>query len=247
MKRLRKWDRRFKVKNTKERNLRQAFGEIQRISSEMDLPDYVEETACTVYRRALDEELLPGRSIEAMASASVYIAMRQASIPKTLDHLIEYCRVEESHVTGAYSYLGRELGIEIQPPEVLEYIGRVCSELDVSKRTERKAEDILQASIEKKLHSGKAPAGMAAASVYAATMVTRCDRVTQEEASEAGDVCPLTIRNRQRELLDAYGIDYEDVSPPSDEEIEQANLEVNDSTGYSTGEEPRSETTVTAD
>lgn len=221
MSRLRKWDSRFKVKNTKERNLRQAFGEIQRISSEMDIPEYVEETACTVYRRALDEELLPGRSIEAMASASVYIAMRQASIPKTLDHLMDYCRVKEARVTGAYSYLGRELGIEIKPPEVLEYLNRVASELDVTKETERTAEDLLQTSVEQNLHSGKAPSGMAAAAIYAATMITRCDRVTQKNASDAGDVCELTIRTRHRELLDAYDVDHTDISPPSQSEIEQ--------------------------
>jgi len=230
MARLRKWDSRFKVKNTKERNLRQAFGEIQRIASEMDLPEYVEETACTVYRRALDEELLPGRSIEAMASASVYIAIRQASIPKTLAHLAEYCRVDESRVTGAYSYLGRELGIEIEPPDVLEYLGRISSELEVKKQTERMAETLLQASVDKKLHSGKAPSGMAAAAVYAATMITRCDRVTQEETCEAGDVCELTIRTRLRELLDAYGVDHEDVSPPSQSEVAETREEMDDET-----------------
>lgn len=246
MARLRKWDSRFKVKNTKERNLRQAFGEIQRISSEMDLPEYVEETACTVYRRALDEELLPGRSIEAMASASVYIAVRQASIPKTLDHLVSYCRVDESRITGAYSYLGRELGIEIQPPEVLEYLSRVASELDVSKCTEHKAEDLLQTSVEKKLHSGKAPSGMAAAAVYAATMITRCDRVTQEDACEAGDVCELTIRTRHRELLDAYGIDHEEVSPPSQSEVEEAREEL-DVDNYESVSAEGSPTEVTAD
>ncbi len=229
MGRLRKWDSRFKVKNTKERNLRQAFGEIQRIASEMDLPEFVEETACTIYRRALDEELLPGRSIEAMASASVYIAVRQAGIPKTLDTLVTYCRVDESRVTGAYSYVGRELGIEIEPPEVLEYLSRIASDLEVSTQTERKAEELLENSVNKKLHSGKDPSGMAAAAVYAATMITRCDRVTQESACEAGDVCELTIRTRHRELLDAYGIAHEDVSPPSKTEVNESKTETESS------------------
>ncbi len=246
MARLRKWDSRFKVKNTKERNLRQAFGEIQRISSEMDLPDYVEETACTVYRRALDEELLPGRSIEAMSSASVYIAVRQAGIPKTLDTLIDYCRVSEARVTGAYSYLGRELGIEIEPPKVLEYLNRVSSELEVSKQTERKAEELLQNSVDKKLHSGKAPSGMAAAAVYAATMITRCDRVTQEEACKAGDVCELTIRTRHRELLDAYGLNHENVSPPSQAEVADAR-EALQNGDYDAGDMTSGSPSVTAD
>jgi transcription initiation factor TFIIB len=220
MSRLRKWDSRFKAKDPKDRNLRQAFGEIQRISSEMDLPEYVEETACTVYRRALDKGLLPGRAIEAIATASVYVAMRQAGIPKTADHLMQYSRVEAARVTGAYSYLGKELGIKISPPQVTEYLSRVASDLDVSKETEREAKSILQDSVDQNLHSGKDPSGMAAAAVYAATILTRCDRVTQEEASNAGDVCALTIRTRYRELLDAVGVDYEAITPPSQAEAE---------------------------
>jgi transcription initiation factor TFIIB len=220
MSRLRKWNSRFMAKNPKERNLRQAFGEIQRISSEMDLPEYVEETACTVYRRAVNEGLLPGRAIEAVATASVYLAMRQAGIPKTADHLMKYSRVEAARVTSAYSYVGKELGIEIAPPDVTEYLSRVASELDVSKETERKAKSILQDSVDQNLHSGKDPSGMAAAAVYAATILTRCDRVTQEEASNAGDVCALTIRTRYRELLDAVGVDYEAITPPSPAEAE---------------------------
>lgn len=217
--RLRKWDNRFKVKNTQERNLRQAFGEIDRLSSELNLPDYVEETACTIYRRAHEEDLLPGRSIESMASATVYISMRKVGIPKTLDTLITYCQVSQPEVTGAYRYICRELNIEVKPPKVLEYVTRICSNLNVSSRTQQKAEDILQEGVESNVHSGKDPSGLAASAVYAATLLTRCDRVTQKEASEVADVCELTIRERERELLDEYGVDHEELDPPSDEEI----------------------------
>lgn len=226
MSRLRKWDNRFKVKSTKERNLRQAFGEIQRVSSEMDLPDFVEETACTVYRKALDKGLLPGRSIEAMSTASVYIAVRQAQIPKTLDELLDYSRVSEERVTGAYSYLGKELGLEIEPPKVSSYLSGIASELGVSNETEQQARELLDMSVSMNLHSGKSPAGLAAAAIYASTMITRCDRVTQEAASTAGDVCELTIRTRNRELLEAHGLDHDEVSPPSKSEVEEKRAEL---------------------
>jgi len=61
-------------------------------------------------------------------------------------------------------------------------------------------------------------------------MITRCDRVTQEETCEAGDVCELTIRTRHRELLDAYGVDHEDVSPPSQSEVAETREEMDDET-----------------
>lgn len=230
MGRLRKWDKRFKVKDTQERNLKQAFGEINRLCSEMELADYIKETACTIYRRAHEEELLPGRSIEAVSSASVHAAMRQAGIPKTLASLVSYCRVERSRITAAYTYISRELGMKIEPPDVTEHLSRVSSQLDVTKATERKAKEMIERSVEEKIHSGKMPSGMAASAVYAATLITRCDRITQQEASDAGDVCELTIRTRHRELLDLCGFSAEDLTPPAESKAEQRTEPVDPST-----------------
>ncbi|MES3162483.1 MAG: TFIIB-type zinc ribbon-containing protein, partial [Halorubrum sp.] len=63
MQRLRTWNERFRTRDSKERNLKQALGEIDRMASALGLPDNVRETASVIYRRALDEDLLPGRSI----------------------------------------------------------------------------------------------------------------------------------------------------------------------------------------
>jgi transcription initiation factor TFIIB len=71
MQRLRKWNERFRTRDSRERNLKQALGEIDRMASALGLPDNVRETASVVYRRALQENLLPGRSIEGVATAAV--------------------------------------------------------------------------------------------------------------------------------------------------------------------------------
>jgi len=64
MQRLRTWNERFRTRDSKERNLKQALGEIDRMASALGLPENVRETASVIYRRALDDDLLPGRSIE---------------------------------------------------------------------------------------------------------------------------------------------------------------------------------------
>ncbi|WP_275264639.1 transcription initiation factor IIB, partial [Halobellus captivus] len=61
MQRLRTWNERFRTRDSKERNLKQALGEIDRMASALGLPENVRETASVIYRRALDEDLLPGR------------------------------------------------------------------------------------------------------------------------------------------------------------------------------------------
>lgn len=215
MQRLRKWDQRYKVQDSQERNLKQALGEIQRICSEVNAPDYISEMASTIYRRALEDDLLPGRSIESVATASVFIAFRQADVPKTLNEVMEYSRVSRNRVTGAYSYIGRELGLEIEPPKVTQHIAPVTSELNLSDETAEQTREIIEEAMDKNLHSGKAPSGFVAAAAYAAAMITQKDPITQNDAADAGDVCELTIRSRHRELLDAVGYDRENLSPPT--------------------------------
>ncbi|MFB6196956.1 MAG: transcription initiation factor IIB family protein, partial [Halobacteriaceae archaeon] len=57
MQRLRKWNERFRTRDAKERNLKQALGEVDRMASALGLPDNVREMASVIYRRALDEDL----------------------------------------------------------------------------------------------------------------------------------------------------------------------------------------------
>jgi transcription initiation factor TFIIB len=87
MKRLRTWDERFRTKSNQERNLKHALGEIDQMASTLGLPEHVRETAGVIYRRVLEEELLPGRSIEGMATAYLYGAARQAGVPRSLSEV----------------------------------------------------------------------------------------------------------------------------------------------------------------
>src|SRR6056297_1842747 len=61
MHRLRKWQERIRTQDASERNLKHALGEIDRMASALDVPDATREMASVMYRRALNEKLLPGR------------------------------------------------------------------------------------------------------------------------------------------------------------------------------------------
>ncbi|MEF8830736.1 MAG: transcription initiation factor IIB [Halobacteriales archaeon] len=204
MQRLRTWDERFRTRDSRERNLKQALGEIDRMASALGLPDDVRETASVIYRRALDEDLLPGRSIEGIATASLYAAARQAGNPRTIDEFAEVSRVEEMEFKRAYRYIVRELGLEVQPADPESYVGRFASDLAVSDEAERRARELLRTAKSRALHSGKNPVGMAAAAVYAAALLTN-EQLTQAEVGDVADVSEVTIRNRYQELLEAHG------------------------------------------
>ncbi|MEF8785011.1 MAG: transcription initiation factor IIB [Haloarculaceae archaeon] len=202
MQRLRTWNERFRTRDSKERNLKQALGEIDRMASALGLPENVRETASVIYRRALDEDLLPGRSIEGVATSSLYAAARQAGTPRSLDEIATVSRVEKDEIARTYRYVVRELNLEIQPADPESYVPRFASDLDLTEEVERRARQLLQNAKEKGVHSGKSPVGLAAAAVYAASLLTN-DKVTQSEVSEVANISEVTIRNRYHELLEA--------------------------------------------
>jgi len=204
MERLRTWNERFRARNSKERNLKQALGEIERMGSALGLPESVRETASVVYRRALDEDLLPGRSIEGVATAAVYAAARQASVPRSIDEVVTVSRIDDMEFKRTYRYLVRELGLQIEPADPGSYVPRYTSDLDLPKEVERRAHELLETAKDHNIHVGKSPVGLAAAAVYAASRLT--DRaVTQSEVSDVTEISEVTIRNRYQELLEAAG------------------------------------------
>ena len=202
MQRLRTWNERFRTRDSKERNLKQALGEIDRMASALGLPENVRETASVIYRRALEEDLLPGRSIEGVATASLYAAARQAGTPRSLDEIAAVSRVERMELTRTYRYIVRELSLEVQPADPKSYIPRFVSELGLSDEAERGARDLIDSAEGEGVISGKSPVGLAAAAVYAASLLTN-EKVTQSEVSEVASISEVTIRNRYHELLDA--------------------------------------------
>ncbi|PSP68112.1 transcription initiation factor IIB 2, partial [Halobacteriales archaeon QH_8_67_27] len=159
------------------------------------------ETASVIYRRALDEDLLPGRSIEGVATSALYAAARQANTPRSLDEMTAVSRVEKMELTRTYRYIVRELNLEIKPADPESYLPRFVSDLGLSDDTERRARELVESARDDGILSGKSPVGLAAAAVYAAALLTN-EKVTQSEVSGVANISEVTIRNRYKELLE---------------------------------------------
>ena len=206
MHRLRKWQERIRVQDSAERNLQQALGEIDRMASALGVPEATREMASVIYRRALDEGLLIGRSIEAVATAALYAACRQENIPRSLSEVTPVSRVGRKEIGRTYRYVSNELGLEIEPADPKQYVPRFASELDVSPEVQQKTKEVIDVSTEAGLLSGKSPTGFAAAAIYAASLLCN-EKVTQRRVAEAANVTEVTIRSRYQEQLEAMGLE----------------------------------------
>jgi len=205
MHRLRKWQERIRTKDAGERNLQFALSEIDRMSSALGVPRSVREVASVIYRRALDDDLIRGRSIEGVATAALYAACRQEGIPRSLDEVAEVARVEQKEIGRTYRYIAQELSLGLEPVDPVQYVPRFCSELGLSEEVEQKTREIIEVTAEKGMLSGKSPTGYAAAAIYAASLLWN-EKKTQREVAEVAQVTEVTIRNRYQEQIEALGI-----------------------------------------
>jgi transcription initiation factor TFIIB len=205
MQRLRKWQERIRTKDAGERNLQFALSETDRMASALGVPRSVREVASVIYRRALSEDLIRGRSIEGVATACLYAACRQEGIPRSLEEVTAVSRVEQKEIGRTYRYISKELGLKMEPVDPKEYVPRFCSELEVSEEVKMKANEIIDVTAEKGLLSGKSPTGFAAAAIYAASLLCN-EKQTQRAVAEVAQVTEVTIRNRYQEQIEAMGI-----------------------------------------
>jgi transcription initiation factor TFIIB len=197
--RLRKWQRRIRISDATERSIASALSELDRMASGMGLPRTIRETAAMVYRKAAKRNLVRGRSIEGVASASLYAACRQCHVPRTLDEITSVAHMSRKEIGRTYRYIARELELKLLPTIPRDYISRFCSELKLSADVQAKTLEILVEATKKELTSGRGPTGIAAASLYIASVLCG-ERRTQREVADVAGVTEVTIRNRYKEI-----------------------------------------------
>jgi transcription initiation factor TFIIB len=206
--RLRKWQRRIRVSDATERNLAFALSEIDRMASHLSLPRNVRETASLIYRKAVEERLIRGRSIEGVAAAALYASCRECKVPRTLDEIADVSRVSKKEIGRSYRFIARELLIHLRPTSPIDYIPRFASELELSGEVQSKAIELLKEAQGKGLTSGRGPTGVAAAAIYIASVLCG-ERRTQRDVADVARVTEVTVRNRYKELCDKLGLDVE--------------------------------------
>lgn len=196
--RLNKYNNRLEYRT---RALKEGLGEVRSLCAALELPETTESYAAYLYRQALEDSLLQGRSQEGVAGACVYAASRRYHQPVTMSDVADVSPVEQSTVSGAYRTVLKELGLGIRPPEPGDFLPRVAATAGVPYRVERRAGELLERAISDQRHVGQSPAGVAAAALYAACRELGED-VTQAALAEAAGVSNVTLSRQWQSFAD---------------------------------------------
>jgi transcription initiation factor TFIIB len=197
--RMRREQTRGRWRSKAERNLAHGLGEVRRLASALELSNSVRDQACQLFRSAQNEDLLRGRSIEAIAAASVYGTCRCNGLSRLVDDVSEVARVAESRVTNAYKTLNEDLGLPAEPVSPSMFVPRLASDLACPDEIRQRARMLAEQAEERGVTTGVHPAGFAAACLYKAGR-EEGRWLTQSDVAESGDVTPTTVRTHHETL-----------------------------------------------
>jgi transcription initiation factor TFIIB len=200
MNRLRTWDRRSQTDTSTDRNLRQAFSELDRLKDKLGLSGAVIEKTAYIYRKVQEKGLIRGRSISAILAAAAYIACREIGYPRTLKDITALSNIKRRYIAKAYRLLIIELDLKIPLLDPIKCIIRIANNAKISEKTKRLAIDIMHDIIKSGISAGKDPMALAAAVLYLSCLKTDENKIQRYIADAAG-VTEVTIRNRYKNII----------------------------------------------
>ena len=175
-----------------------VLSEIHRLSSSMNLPRSVAETAGMLLRKLGEDLRNFNRSIEGLSAALLYLSLRIHEIPRDVRELAEYSGVDQNRILRLYVRLAQILGVRPRF-SASSFISKLVKSLGLPARVEEYAGRLCSTAIRQGLSQGRSLRALAAASVYLAAKILGYP-VSQRVVSRSGRVSLSSIRRRLKEL-----------------------------------------------
>jgi len=159
-----------------ERNLLTAFRDISSWCDQFSLPKMISDIAKQLYKRSDEEKLLRGKPLDAVIAACIFIACRQAHVPRTFREICNLTHVSKKVLGQCYKAL--EQAFNLSPgaaqnsnaaspstgPENL--LVRYCNHLDLPANVQSITSDVIIAARKHGIADGRSPVSIAGGAIY---------------------------------------------------------------------------------
>ena len=174
---------------------------MRRLANALEFSDSVRDQACQLFRSAQNEDLLRGRSIEAIAAASVYggLPVQRPLAVAGRGQRAGPCRGVTSHEW--YKTLNEELGHPAEPVSPSMFVPRLGSDLECPDEIRQRARTLAEQAEERGVTTDIHPAGFAAACLYKAGR-EEGRWLTQSEAADVVNTSKAAVRAHRDTLED---------------------------------------------
>lgn len=188
-------------RSSSERRLIHVRQETRRLAAQLDCPRDIADRAGDLFEQARRAGITQGRSLDALAAASLMASCRMMHLVRTEEDIEAAARATWEEIKHAYRALVRELELPVPPMTAHEYMGQLATDLDVPGPLEATARDILQQVCGTVEAAGKDPLGWAAAALVRACQQAGED-LSMNRAAQAAGVSPTTVKARLADLDD---------------------------------------------
>jgi len=187
-----------------ERNFWEAKPKLKMLTSKLNIPEYISETAWKIYSIVAKKKLTMGRSINGFIAGSLYAAIRVHDFPRLLDEVCEASLTPRRTVHRSLAMIIREvlpsLGLRYQPITAESLVFRFGNELDLPMQVQKVAINMLRTASHNGLaRTGKDPKGLAAACIYIAAKDGAIRR-TQSLVANLAKITEVTLRSRAKQI-----------------------------------------------
>ncbi|KAI0832683.1 transcription initiation factor IIB [Trametes gibbosa] len=181
-----------------ERNLLQAFRDISGWCDQFSLPKTISDIAKQLYKRSDEEKLLRGKPLDAVIAACIFIACRQAHVPRTFREICNLTHVSKKVLGQCYKALeqafnltpgasqDRHLNAPSGTTSAEDLLVRYCNHLDLPPNVQPICADIIIKARELGIADGRSPVSIAAGAIYFTCCLLDKPKTIKEISTVAG-------------------------------------------------------------
>jgi transcription initiation factor TFIIB len=161
--------------------------------NQLDIPFEALKRARDIFQTAQQEGALRGRNSLGLMAASLYVACRQMGLARHGREVAGACGVDPTILNRNYRLLRAGLSSDVPPSDPVAFLSRLSQKLLIPERTTEMAKHLLKEAQLRGDLMGKNPTGLAAAAIFAASILTGLFLV-QKDVAEAAGVTIVTLR-----------------------------------------------------
>lgn len=196
---MRMWDH-FLQYDSETRNLTHVSVQLRKYKEKLGLTYSIIERTAYFYRRVHEKRMIMGRTKEATLAACVYIACREAKIPRTLNNVAKAGNITYKEISSVFRQIVISFNLRMPAIDQMHCLVRLANATEVGEKVKRHSLALKKEIIEKELSAGKDPMGLAAAVLYLASQIYGDTSKSQRYFADAAGVTDVTVRNRCNEL-----------------------------------------------
>ncbi|KAJ4766874.1 Transcription initiation factor IIB [Rhynchospora pubera] len=189
-----------------------AYLQIVDVSSILRLDQDIADHAFELFKDCSSAVCLRNRSFEALATAALVQAIREAQEPRTLQEISTASNLPQKEIGKYIKILGEALkrSQPLNSNSIAVHMPRFCNLLQLNKSAQELAAHIGEVVVNKCFCTRRNPISISAAAIYLACQLED-KRKTQAEICKVTGLTEVTLRKVYKELLE----NWDDLLPPN--------------------------------